>query len=205
MGEDGPFEIWSLCLSVHQDLCRRDKKNITTHSRKCKNDTYKAHLHSENTQSNLKITERTYFESQALCKVSAMAYAGISIEDEVSPVNYIHRNIPTTLKLSFLSCLFLFPPSPPVPSDTPRLRSNWTCSKKGVCPGRAGTSRTAESNRLTQIRTRARTGVCTGTPRFKPFQSQSVITIELIFCNLLRVRLPAHKQSEDFCYDSVTQ
>lgn len=133
MGEDGPFEIWSLCLSVHQDLCRRDKKKyITTHSRKCKNDTYKAHLHSENTQSNLKITQRTYFESQALCKVSAMAYAGIRIEDEVSPVNYIHRNIPTTLKLSFLSCLFLFPPPhfPPVPSDTPRLWSNWTCSKK---------------------------------------------------------------------------
>lgn len=162
MGEDGPFEIWSLCLSVHQDLCRRDKKKyITTHSRKCKNDTYKAHLHSENTQSNLKITERTYFESQALCKVSAMAYAGISIEDEVSPVNYIHRNIPTTLKLSFLSCLFLFPPSPPSSQRhaTPAVELN-LLKKKGVCPGRAGTSRTAESNRLTQIRTRAHAQAC---------------------------------------------
>lgn len=135
MGEDGPFEIWSLCLSVHQDLCRRDKKKyITTHSRKCKNDTYKAHLHSENTQSNLKITERTYFESQALCKVSAMAYAGISIEDEVSPVNYIHRNIPTTLKLSFLSCLFLFPPSPPSSQRhaTPAVELNLLKKKESV-------------------------------------------------------------------------
>lgn len=135
MGEDSPFEIWSLCLSVHQDLCRRDKKiYITTHSRKCKNDTYKAHLHSENTQSNLKITERTYFESQALCKVSAMAYAGISIEDEVSPVNYIHRNIPTTLKLSFLSCLFLFPPSPPSSQrhTTPAVELNLLKKKESV-------------------------------------------------------------------------
>lgn len=60
-------------------------------------------------QMNSKIREWTYFQSQTLCQVSDMAYTGIRVEDQVSSVNYIFRNIPTTLKLSFL---FLFPPCP---------------------------------------------------------------------------------------------
>lgn len=114
MWEDGPFEIRSLRLSVHQDLCEEKMKKyiISCTAGEYKNDTYKARLHSEKHTSEFKIKEWTYFESWALCQVSAMAYAGITVEDGVSPVNYICRNIPTALKLSFFSCLFSFPTRP---------------------------------------------------------------------------------------------
>lgn len=87
--EDGPFEIRGLRLSVHQDFCEDEKKHSIGHRREFKSDTDEAHLHSEKHISEFKITEWTYFHSQALCQVSAMAYTGIRVEE-------FHQSITST-------------------------------------------------------------------------------------------------------------
>lgn len=55
---------------------------------------------------------------------------------------------------------FIPPISPQFPATRHACGRTEPAQKKGVCPGRAGTSRTAESNRLTQIRTRAHAQAC---------------------------------------------
>lgn len=67
-------------------------------------------FYSEQHRNEFKWTGWTYFESQALCQVSATAYTGIRVDSKISPVNCIDTRIPTSLCVPW--CLFYPTPCP---------------------------------------------------------------------------------------------